>query len=146
MTYLRRTCGGSVTAVLALLASCATAPAPAPGGAARQQALQGLRQCLNLLDAGVPLPPGATCLRAPLGALDGIPRSDLVHALGRAQWCYGLPLAAPGKEGDCGTAWNPAWDFLAHGRPYIGGGVRDLLCEAERTTRCKRVVWSTAAR
>jgi hypothetical protein len=132
--------------VTLLLASCAAAPAPAPAGSSRQQALQGLRQCLNLLDAGVPLPPGAACLHAPLAALEGIARADLVRALGPAQWCYGLPLASPGKEGDCAVAWNPAWDFLAHGRPYIGGGVRDLLCEAERSARCKRVVWATAAR
>ena len=136
--------GFAMAAVTLLLAACAVAPAP--GGSSRQQALQGLRQCLNLLDAGVPLPPGAACLRTPLGALDGIARADLVRALGPAQWCYGLPLASPGQEGDCGAAWNPAWDFLAHGRPYIGGGVRDLLCEAERTSRCRRVVWATAAR
>jgi hypothetical protein len=128
---------GSLAAavVTVLLASCAAGPAAAPGGASRQQALQGLRQC-----------PGAACLHAPLAALDGIARADLVRALGPAQWCYGLPLASPGKEGDCGAAWNPAWDFLAHGRPYIGGGVRDLLCEAGRTVRCQRVVWATAAR
>jgi hypothetical protein len=132
-------------ALVLLLPGCA-APPPAAPGASRLQVLQGLRQCLNLLDAGAPLQPGAACVRAPLGALDGIARADLVRALGPAQWCYGLPLAAPGKEGDCGEAWNPAWDFIAHGRPYIGGGVRDLLCEAGRTARCRRVVWSTAAR
>jgi hypothetical protein len=138
---------GAAAAVLILvLAACAAGTPATPAGASRQQVLQGLRQCLDLLDAGVPLPPSAACAQASLNALDGIARAELVRALGPAQWCYGLPLAYPGKEGDCGEGWSPAWDFLAHGRPYIGGGVRDLLCEADRTARCKRVVWSTVAR
>lgn len=133
----------------ALSACATTAPATAAPAhstrASREEVLRGLRLCLNLLDAGVPLQPSAACLHAPLTSLAGISRTELVQALGPAQWCYGLPLAFPDKGGDCGSAWNPGWDFLAHGRPFIGGGVRDLLCVAEHTGRCRQLEWSSAA-
>ena len=140
----------AIIVLACVLAACATSapgtsgPAGAPH-ASRDEVLQGLRLCLNLLDAGVPLPPSQACLHAPLASLAGLSRAELVHALGPAQWCYGLPLAYPDKSGDCGVAWNPGWDFLAHGRPFIGGGVRDLVCVAEHTNRCKQLVWSSAA-
>ena len=149
--HLLRAAGASLIAAVAcaLIACTSTTSAiPGPAGAqpgSRDEVLQGLRLCLKMLDAGVPLQPSAACLHAPLAGLAGISRAELVRALGPAQWCYGLPLAYPGAGGDCGAAWNPGWDFLAHGRPFIGGGVRDLVCVAEHTSRCRQLEWSTAA-
>ena len=139
----RRRAGAITAAALAaLLAGCAAggANAPAPS-AARAAALAQLRGCLNRIDAGERPTRAWPCLTMKVDVLNGIARADLVAALGPAQWCYGMPLTFPGRGGDCGPNWNPAWDFVNHGRGAVGD--HDLVCIAGKTARCTRVRWST---
>ncbi len=131
-----------IVIALGLIAACS---AGAPRGGAdpgRAALLSQLKSCLALIDAGQPPQPNWPCLQAKLTPLNGIGRAELIAALGPATWCYGMPMSFPGPNGDCGAHWNPAWDFIAHRRTATGGD-HDLICIADKTERCTRVVWST---
>jgi hypothetical protein len=129
-------------AVLAVLGGCTSAD-HVTKGSTPDRVLHGLRSCLDLIDAGFALQASTPCLHTQLGTLAGISRAALIQELGPAQWCYGLPLSSPGKDGDCTAVHNPAWDFVAHGRPFTGSGM-DLVCVADGSVRCKRLIWSSS--
>ncbi len=131
-----------VIAVLSLMVACGAATPRGGSDTGRAALLGQLKTCLSLIDAGQLPQPSWPCLEAKLTPLNGIARSELVAALGPATWCYGMPMTFPGPNGDCGVHWNPAWDFITHRRTAAGGD-HDLICIADKTERCTRVVWST---
>ena len=126
----------------ALLAACA-AQGNYHKDAAHEELLQKLRQCL----AEVPIRGEkntdfvSPCIRLDVASLNGISRSRLVDALGRASFCIGKDASGFPKSEDCPTDENPQWSFYRLANPAVGGGGPELVCEANNKSHCATVEW-----
>jgi hypothetical protein len=110
--------------------------------AARQELLQTLRQCLLQVSIhngkeGYQSP----CAREDLSTLDGIPRSQLIAALGPAQFCISPTGGDFPKNDDCPADQNPQWSFYRLPQSVYTGGGPDLACESDKSSRCVHVLW-----
>jgi hypothetical protein len=134
-----------VIGVLAL--GCRTTPPapPPPPKPTREEVLQSLRQCL----AESPkqrTPDGflSPCAYRDVSSLNGISRAELIAALNQIPMCTNGKYLSELFEGpDCPRPreQDPLWVFFVQPMPVTGGGWPFLVCEAEGTASCVRVVW-----
>jgi hypothetical protein len=125
----------------ALLAACST-PGSASHDASRKELLQTLRQCLVQVSIhngreGYQSP----CAHEDVSRLDGISRTDLIEALGPAQFCTGATEGDFPEKDDCPADKNPQWSFYRLPQGVYAGGGPDLVCESDNRHRCVHVVW-----
>lgn len=131
----------SIVLIAGLLQACSTSSTHSRDPA-RQELLQTLRQCL----VQVSLHNGkegyqSPCAREDLSTLNGIARSKLIAALGPAQFCSSPTGGDFPKNDDCPAAQNPQWSFYRLPQSVYTGGGPDLVCEADKSSRCVRVLW-----
>jgi hypothetical protein len=111
--------------------------------AAHEELLQKLRQCL----AEVPIRGEknadfiSPCIRLDVSPLNGISRSRLADALGRASFCIGKEKSGFPEHEDCPTDENPQWSFYRLANPAVGGGGPELVCTANNKSHCETVEW-----
>jgi len=120
--------------VAAALVACRATPPPS-----RAELLQKLHQCREELGKG-----GVTgsfvspCTKLDLSPLNGVPRSELVTALGPPTFCMGLTEGGVPSGADCPPQLDPKWSFYPSGRAGAGS---ELACETDEKQRCELVRW-----
>jgi hypothetical protein len=102
----------------------------------RAKLLGELHGCLGEVSMSRPSP----CLKLNLAPLNGIPRDELMAALGPPTFCL-LPSYVP-KGPDCPSHYNQ-WAFYKL-RPDTVGGGPELNCKVDQTERCAVVRWANS--
>jgi hypothetical protein len=126
----------------AVLVACST-PGNYRKDAAHEQLLQTLWQCLVEVHlrgerhAEFVSP----CVVMDVSSLDGIPRSQLIKALGPAQYCTNQSEGGFPEKADCSADLNPQWSFYRRADPIVSGGGPELVCEAAKHDYCVTVEW-----
>lgn len=140
-----------VSLVIGVLAvACRTTPPapPDPPKASRAEVLQTLHQCLVEIPRKTHDGFISPCAYRDISALSGISRTELVAALGGYPACQShkkMPLGffqSDLREGpECEQDEDPYWMFFTPVEGVRGGGYPKLVCEAENTVNCVKVVW-----
>ncbi len=131
-------------ALAAFLIACST-PGNYRKDAAHEELLQTLRQCL------VEIPIGgernkdfiSPCVGRDVSSLNGIGRHRLIDALGPPRLCITqTDINFPEKD-DCPVDQDPLWSFYRRAGSIDMGGGPELVCVANKQTRCVTVEWRT---
>ena len=126
----------------AVLVACST-PGNYRKDAAHEQLLQTLWECLVEVHirgerhAEFVSP----CIDKDVSSLNGIPRSQLIKALGPAQFCTNQTEESFPEKADCSMNLNPQWSFYRHADPIVSGGGPELVCVAANHDYCVTVEW-----
>jgi hypothetical protein len=125
----------------AALVACST-PGNYRKDAAHEQLLQTLWQCLvEVHIRGRNAEFVSPCIVKDVSSLNGIPRTQLIKALGPAQYCTSQTEGSFPEKADCPMDLNPQWSFYSHPDPTVTGGGPELVCEAVKHDYCVTVEW-----
>jgi hypothetical protein len=130
-----------------LLLLAAGAAACSTPGAYRDDAvnvalLETLRECLvDITVSSDSKDVISPCVGRDVSSLKGITRSRLTEALGPPRLCLSqTDINFPDKR-VCPSASNPVWSFYRHAGSIDVGGGPELVCVANKETRCAKVEW-----
>lgn len=129
-------------ALAAFLAACST-PGNYRKDAAHEALLQTLRQCL----VEIPISGErnkdfiSPCVGQDVSSLNGIARHRLIDELGPPRLCISQTETNFPEKDDCPADQNPLWSFYRHAGSIDIGGGPELVCVANKQTRCVTVEW-----
>jgi hypothetical protein len=103
----------------------------------RKQLLHKLAECFKAIPHDRETMFDSPCVKLSLTSLNGIPRKQLIAALGPPTYCNGDGVS-DGR--DCQPEFSPGWSFYNLGAIVTGGGP-ELVCESSDGRSCTRVRW-----
>jgi hypothetical protein len=113
--------------------------------AGRAEVLQSLRQCLAEIPRQTHDGFISPCAYSDVSSLNGIPRAELIAALDHTPACTNPKYLSEWYAGpDCPrpAEQDPMWLFFVQPQTVTGGGAPFLVCEAQGTANCVRLVWT----
>jgi hypothetical protein len=133
----------AAAAVLAALLLACNSSGNYRNDGSHKELLETLRQCL----VEIPISGEknkefiSPCVGKDVSSLNGITRGTLIDALGPARFCIGQNETSFPQKDDCPADQNPLWSFYRLADSMVMGGGPELVCVANKQSRCATVEW-----